>query len=767
MRATLFMTALGVWSALTVGVGSQTAAWRDPSPHQVRSITVDSSVRLEILDWGGSGPPAVLLACYVSTHVYDDFAPKLTNQFHVYGITRRGIGASDKPATGYTVQRSANDVLEVFDSLKIEKALLVGHSCAGQVLTLFAAQHSDRLLGLVYLDGASDPTMTPADVGMQLPDPATLPRSIRPPSTPDTSSFEALRASQIRDRGWAFPEGELRQQYVANADGSVGRAEMSPTIRRAITFDARIKPDYSGIRVPVVAIYQKEPPFEQYAAAGSLITNEQQRAALRQEYDVTRAMYERWQRDLRASVPTARIVELVGAGLYMFQTAEADVLREIRAFAQEKGKDQYILAAGRRLPYLYVISLDAALDPANDGTSKAIVSRHKVAADAVDGRLLGDPANLAVSEDGRSVYVVNHHGAIDNATFRQHGGRGQIAVLDVDDLLAPGNDRTANALRRHMDSGGFGALGIVLLPDMLVIANAENHLSEDGGNRITFVERRTGSLRGVVELALGSPGFPCPDYPVPYVPPYGPPKNLTVRAPDQRFGCFPNPNGLALGRASNGSAYVFSANGGTNDVSVIDLARALRGDTAAEIGRIPMQVGPWGITATPNGRHVIVANGGSQRDGSAGNTISFVDVDRAAAGAAGAEVARILVGTSDRSEQTHPLIPTVTPDSRDVIVPNVRANNVSIVSIERALAGAADAEVARIALTRSDGQPARPRGSAITSDGRYAVISGGPSSPPFSQELGHLYVIDLRSRRLVATVTGVGHEPYALAVVNK
>jgi DNA-binding beta-propeller fold protein YncE len=431
------------------------------------------------------------------------------------------------------------------------------------------------------------------------------------------------------------------------------------------------------------------------------------------------------------------------------------------------GPRRYILATGRRLPYVYVISLDAALDPANDRTSKAIVGRSKVATEALDGRLLGDPANLAVSEDGRTLYVVNHHGAIDNAEFRQHGGRGQIAVLDTDDLLARGNDGTANALRRHMDSGGFGALGIVLLPDVLVIANAENNLTEDGGNRITFIDRRTGSVRGTVELALGTPGFPCPDYPVPYVPPYGPPRNLAVRAPSQGFGCFPDPNGLALGRATNGSAYVFSANGGTNDVSVVDLGRALRGDTHAEIGRIPTQVGPWGITATPNRRHIIVANGGSQRDGSAGNTISVIDVDRASTGADRAEVARVLVGTDDPSEQSHPLIPSVTPDGREVVVPNVRANNVSIVNVERALAGDPDAEVARVPLVRSDGQPARPKGSALTSDGRYAVISGGPSAPPFSQELGHLYVIDLRLRKVVATVTGVGHEPYALAIVER
>jgi non-heme chloroperoxidase len=334
MRSTLFITAVGVFGGcvLALALSSQSGPWRDPSPHQVRRVTVEPSVQLEVLDWGGSGPPVVLLACYVSSHVYDEFAPKLTNQFHVYGITRRGIGASDKPATGYAVQRSVNDVLEVLNTLKVQKSILVGHSCAGQVLTMFAAQYSDRLVGLVYFDGAGDPTMTPADVGAAMPDSALLPRSIKPPSTPDNRSFEALRASQRKDRGWAFPEGELRQQYEANADGSVGRPVLSPVIRRAITFDARVKPDYSGIRVPVLAIYQKDPPFEEVAAR-FLIRNEQERAALRQEHAATRAMYVKWQQDLLASVPTARIVEMQGASLYMFGSNEADVLREIRAFA--------------------------------------------------------------------------------------------------------------------------------------------------------------------------------------------------------------------------------------------------------------------------------------------------------------------------------------------------------------------------------------------------------------------------------------------------
>jgi len=426
----------------------------------------------------------------------------------------------------------------------------------------------------------------------------------------------------------------------------------------------------------------------------------------------------------------------------------------------------YILATGRRLPYVYAIRLDTAIDPANNDTPNAIVTRNKVALDRLDGQLMGDPANLAISEDRRTAYIVNHHGAIDNAEFTQHGGRGQIAVLDIGEMLRPENDRTANALERHLDTGGFGAVGILLLPDMFVVANAENNLTEDGGNRVTFIDRQTGSLRGAVELAMGMPGFDCPEYPVPFVSPHGPPIGLPVLSPDPRWGCFPDNNGLALGRGSDGEEYVFTANGGTGDVSVIDLGRALEGDRSAEINRVPTQVGPWGITATPDGRHVIAASRESQQVAFEGNTISIIDVELARAGASDAEVARVLVGTDDSQEQTRPFIPSVTPDGSQVIVPNFRANSVSIVSLDMALAGDPDAEIARIPLLRSDGLPARPKGSAVTSDGRYAVVSGGPSTPPFSEALGHVYVIDLQSQSVAGVVTGVGNDPYGIAVFD-
>ena len=454
--------------------------------------------------------------------------------------------------------------------------------------------------------------------------------------------------------------------------------------------------------------------------------------------------------------------------LLRFSVVLACSLSYLSITAQEfSSGETYILAAGRRLPYLYAISLSEALDPANNNTGNAIIGRNQVALPHLDGRLLGDPANLVVSEDGATAYVINHHGSIDNAEFRQHGGRGQIAVIDVDAALNADNDRTANALLRNMDSGGFGAIGTVLLPDLLVINNAENNLTEDGGNRITFVDRRTGGLRHTVELSLGNPGFTCDDFPVPYVSPNGPPANRAVLAPDSAFGCFPNPNGLALGRTNSGERYLFTANGGTGDVSVVDLEAALRGEANVEQRRIGNHPGAWGIAATPDGRYVIVAHGGRQDISEAGNTIAVLDVERAVSGAGQAEVARIRVGTDDADIQTHPLIPSVTPNGREIIVPNIRTDNVSIVDLEKAVRGDRDAEVARIELVHPEGGAVRPKGSAVTADGRYAVVSAGPGSQPYSEETGLLYIIDLESREVAATVTGVGNDPYNLAFIYK
>jgi non-heme chloroperoxidase len=89
-------------AGLSLLVAQPGAAWRDPSPHKTRFVKVDSSVRLEVLDWGGAGRPILFVGCYLTAHVYDDIAPKLTDQSHVFAVTRRGVGLRITPRRGTT-----------------------------------------------------------------------------------------------------------------------------------------------------------------------------------------------------------------------------------------------------------------------------------------------------------------------------------------------------------------------------------------------------------------------------------------------------------------------------------------------------------------------------------------------------------------------------------------------------------------------------------------------------------------------------------------
>src|ERR1017187_1529423 len=102
--------------AVSASRAQEPSSWHDPSRHKVQFVTVGDGVQLEVLDWGGTGRPVVLLAGLGFTaHVFDGFAEKLTDSYHVYGITRRGYGVSSQPASGYTEQRLAEDDLRVLD----------------------------------------------------------------------------------------------------------------------------------------------------------------------------------------------------------------------------------------------------------------------------------------------------------------------------------------------------------------------------------------------------------------------------------------------------------------------------------------------------------------------------------------------------------------------------------------------------------------------------------------------------------------------------
>ncbi len=202
----------------------QPAGWKDPSSHVSRFIAVGQDVRLEVLDWGGAGRPLVLLPGGGNTaHVFDDFAPKLTSDFHVYGITRRGFGESGFAPLTSGADTFGDDVLAVLDALKLERPVLIGHSIGGQELSSVATRYPNRVAALVYLDAAypyafengKGPTMKEF---LDLP---VYPQPL-PPAEADLVSFDALRQYHARVLGFMYPEGELYQQHPSRGKGTWG-----------------------------------------------------------------------------------------------------------------------------------------------------------------------------------------------------------------------------------------------------------------------------------------------------------------------------------------------------------------------------------------------------------------------------------------------------------------------------------------------------------------------------------------------------------------
>ncbi|MFN0102262.1 MAG: alpha/beta fold hydrolase [Bryobacteraceae bacterium] len=322
------MSRVAIFAAIPLCFGFM-GSIRGQESHRVRFVSVEPGVRLEVLDWGGKGPTVILLAGFGHTaHIFDEFAPKLTGECHVYGITRRGFGASSYPAGGYTADRLADDVLAVLDSLQLTAPVLVGHSIAGHEMSSLGVRYPGRIAGLVYLDAADydsrDRTNDPTVQKLRKLFPEPEPREA------DRKSFPALKAWWERMFRISPPEAEFRNNYEMEPGGGVGKWRGAAGVWKAMT--ARLgKPDYGGIRAPALAIFAVQRSARDVDPW--LRTQDPVRvAALDEAYAFGNQERALAKKAFLSGAANRRVVELMGANHYLFLSNEREVLREVRAF---------------------------------------------------------------------------------------------------------------------------------------------------------------------------------------------------------------------------------------------------------------------------------------------------------------------------------------------------------------------------------------------------------------------------------------------------
>jgi pimeloyl-ACP methyl ester carboxylesterase len=294
------------------------SAQTDSTPHKVQMVTVEPGVRLEVLDWGGSGSPLIFLAGAGDTaHRFDGFAPQFTKQHHVYGITRRGFGASSSPAPAngnYSADHLGDDVLAVMKALHIERPVLVGHSMAGEELSSVGSRFPDKVSGLIYLDAATDFALDDPEHPLLAVEMNDIKRRI-----------DEIEAGGVDEKKklLELEAAVARFETVLHHD-SAEVANMPPLpprspIGAALNFGMQ---KYTSIPVPVLAIYACPHNWDR-------MPDSPRKTALIAD---DKARCNAWADNFRRGVPSARIVMIPNADHYVYLSNEAQVVGEMNAF---------------------------------------------------------------------------------------------------------------------------------------------------------------------------------------------------------------------------------------------------------------------------------------------------------------------------------------------------------------------------------------------------------------------------------------------------
>jgi len=297
------------------------------TPLPAEGFVRSNGIRLEYLDWGGTGPALIFIpGSGDDPHVFDDLAPAFTDRFHVIAYARRG-SAESEARPPYDTETLTDDLLGLMNALKIAKASLVGWSLGGNEITAMALRHPGRVAALVYLDAGYDWHDPEYEAAFR-----ALPQILFNTPAAATKSLGAYLAyekaidyTQLDDMRRI--DAYLCESVVVQPDGHV-RPKIPQSVMHALMDSLWTDPprEYRRVHAPALAFFAE--------SMADLHVADRKRAAAEREWEsrymapFRRKSISRIRRELAG----VKIVLVPGAHDSFFLTSRTEIVRAMRRF---------------------------------------------------------------------------------------------------------------------------------------------------------------------------------------------------------------------------------------------------------------------------------------------------------------------------------------------------------------------------------------------------------------------------------------------------
>jgi pimeloyl-ACP methyl ester carboxylesterase len=245
-------------NALVVSNATKDAYIRDDGAQLIDT----SGGTLQVLDQGNpQGSPIVLLHCATCSMAWwDHLAPLLESDHRVIRIDLLGMGGSDKPSSGYSIDDQASAVAEALAKLHVVGATVVGHSLGGSVAVAVAQQSPQLATRVAIIDQSPEDGFENESLGEKMTRWPVIGQAI-------ARLVQVAPKSLVRDQyGQAFAPGFNISSGFDNPDQPVDDLRAMTYTAYKDTVDAEqdfvdespLDDRLAGLHIPVLVIFGAE-----------------------------------------------------------------------------------------------------------------------------------------------------------------------------------------------------------------------------------------------------------------------------------------------------------------------------------------------------------------------------------------------------------------------------------------------------------------------------------------------------------------------------